>query len=336
MRVTIAEIARRARVSKTTVSRVLNNKTDVDAATAVRVREVIAATGYIPSAGAVGLARGRSRLVGVLASGLSHPDTAELLQAIADVADEHDHGLLLGTAGATGAEGATGTADTTEAALDRFANRVRARAFDGLVLLAPPPAVTNLEVLRDPDLPVVIADGTHPALPSVSADDPAGAAAVARHFLSRGRRRIAVVTGPGDRWARRFAGFRAALAETGLPLGEPTVAETDLTARGGRDAAHRLLASGREFDAVFAPDDTVAAAVAAVLRETGHAVPAMVAVAGFGDTPLAVATDLTTVRRPLRALGQTAARRLFDRLTGSPPGETTVLPTELVVRGSAP
>ena len=58
MRVTIAEVARRARVSKTTVSRVLNNKADVDAATAVRVREVIAATGYIPSAGAVGLARG--------------------------------------------------------------------------------------------------------------------------------------------------------------------------------------------------------------------------------------------------------------------------------------
>src|SRR3954469_24911977 len=94
MRVTIAEVARRARVSKTTVSRVLNNKSDVDAATAIRVREVIAATGYIPSAGAVGLARGRTRTVGMLVPGLTWPWIAEVLQGVADVLEAGGFGLL--------------------------------------------------------------------------------------------------------------------------------------------------------------------------------------------------------------------------------------------------
>ncbi|MFI5613039.1 LacI family DNA-binding transcriptional regulator [Amycolatopsis sp. NPDC051903] len=325
MRVTIAEVARRARVSKTTVSRVLNNKSDVDAATAVRVREVIAATGYIPSAGAVGLAKGRTGLVGVLVPGLSPPGTGEVLQAIADVVDAKDHGLLLGTT------------SRGEESIERFAHQVRARAFDGLLLVAPPPAVTDLEALRDSDLPVVVVDGTHPTLASVSADDPAGAAAVARHFLARGRRRVAVVTGPAAVTGRRLAGFRAALAETGMPLGEPAVTEADLTVAGGRLAVRRLLAGGLGFDAVFACDDAVAAGVLSGLREAGRAVPDAVAVAGFGDTPLAEAMGLTTVRRPLRALGETAARKLLDRLTGDAPlSGTTVLPSELVVRESAP
>ena len=85
MRVTIAEVARRARVSKTTVSRVLNNKGDVDAATAIRVREVIAATGLHAERGAVGLARGRTQTVGMLVPGLTWPWMGDVLQGVADV-----------------------------------------------------------------------------------------------------------------------------------------------------------------------------------------------------------------------------------------------------------
>ncbi|MEV6896714.1 LacI family DNA-binding transcriptional regulator [Amycolatopsis sp. NPDC051372] len=327
MRVTIAEVARRARVSKTTVSRVLNNKSDVDAATAVRVREVIAATGYIPSAGAVGLAKGRTRLVGVLVPGLSSSGVGEVLQGVADVVEASDHGLLLSTA-ARGAD-----------SLERFTHQVRAHAFDGLLLLDPPPAVTDNDALRDADLPVVVVDGARSAFPSVTGDDAAGAAAVARHFLARGRRRVAVVTGPGEHAASRFAGFRSVLEEAGSPLTGNAVTEAGSTAGSGRSAVRRLVASGHGFDAVFACDDVVAAGVLTGLREAGRTVPGDVAVAGFGDLPLAAFTQppLTTVRRPSRALGETAARRLLGKLTGDTPLDgMTVLPTELVVRESAP
>ncbi|WP_326836250.1 LacI family DNA-binding transcriptional regulator [Amycolatopsis rhabdoformis] len=330
MRVTIAEVARRARVSKTTVSRVLNNKSDVDAATAVRVREVIAATGYIPSAGAVSLAKGRTRLVGVLVPALSPPGIGEVLQGVADVVEASDHSLLLSTTN-RGAD-----------SLERFTRQVRAHAFDGLLLLDPPAAVTDNSALRDSDLPVVVIDGARAPFPSVAGDDAAGAAAVARHFLSRNRRRVAVVTGPGDRATARLAGFRSVLGEAGVPFADDRVAEAAFTAGSGRSAVRRLVASGLVFDAVFACDDVVAAGVLIGLREAGRAVPDDVAVAGFGDLPLSAFTQppLTTVRRPLRALGEAAARRLLGKLLGDA-GETpltgpTVLPTDLVVRASAP
>ncbi|MGW4485213.1 LacI family DNA-binding transcriptional regulator [Amycolatopsis sp. NPDC004368] len=330
MRVTIAEVARRARVSKTTVSRVLNNKSDVDAATAVRVREVIAATGYIPSAGAVGLAKGRTRLVGVLVPALSPQGVGEVVQGVADVVEARDHGLLLSTL--------TQGADS----LTRFTHQVRAHAFDGLLLLDPPSVVTDNDALRDSDLPVLVVDGPGSAFPTVTGDEAAGAAAVARHFLARGRRRVAVVTGPGGRAATRLAGFRSVLGEAGVPLPGHAVTEAAFTAGSGRSAVRRLVATGVGFDAVFAGDDVVAAGVLTGLREAGRTVPDDVLVAGFGDLPLAAFTQppLTTVRRPLRALGATAARQLLTRLTGDP-GETAgpgpiVLPTELVVRASAP
>ena len=126
MRVTIAEVARRARVSKTTVSRVLNNKSDVDAATAIRVREVIAATGYIPSAGAVGLAKGRTNTVGMLVPGLTWPWMGDVLQGVADVLEAKGYGLLLNTVN-RGADSMT-----------QFARHVSAKAFDGLLLVEPP------------------------------------------------------------------------------------------------------------------------------------------------------------------------------------------------------
>jgi transcriptional regulator with XRE-family HTH domain len=119
MRVTIAEVARRARVSKATVSRVLNDKADVDAATAIRVREVIAATGYIPSAGAVGLALGRTRTVGMLVPELTSPWIGEVLQGVADIVEAAGYGLLLHTMN-RGAD-----------SLAQFARHVSANAFNG-------------------------------------------------------------------------------------------------------------------------------------------------------------------------------------------------------------
>ncbi|OLF13416.1 LacI family DNA-binding transcriptional regulator [Actinophytocola xanthii] len=331
MRVTIAEVARRARVSKTTVSRVLNNKGDVDAGTAIRVREVIAATGYTPSARAVGLARGRTQTVGMLVPGLTWPWMGDVLQGVADVLEARGYGLLLNTM------------NRGEESLTQFAKHVSANAFDGLLLVEPPDTLGYVTGLHDSGLPVVMIDdrGHHPGFPLVATSNREGAADAAAHLLATGRRRLAVVSGPADFACtrERTTGFCDRLAESGLPFDDRLLAEGDFTRGGGQAGIEELLATGVPFDAVFAQNDLMAAGVLDGLRAAGRVVPDDVAVVGFDDIAIAahVRPTLTTVRQPCREMGEAAATMLLDHLDGSPlPDAPHVIPTSLVVRDSAP
>lgn len=329
MRVTIAEVARRARVSKATVSRVLNNKGDVDAATAIRVREVIAATGYTPSARAVGLAKGRTQTVGMLVPGLTWPWMGDVLQGVADVLEARGYGLLLNTMN-RGAD-----------SLTQFAKHVSANAFDGLLLVEPPDTLSYINSLHESGFPVVMIDdrGHHPGFPSVATSNATGAAEAARHLLSTGRRRLAVVTGPSEFGCTRdrTAGFLAALDEAGVLFDPRMLVEGDFTRSGGRDAFAPLL----EFapDGVFAQNDLMAVGILDALRAGDRKVPEDVAVIGFDDIPIASHTQpsLTTVRQPSREMGEAAALMLLSRLAGETlPDEPQIVPTSLVVRDSAP
>jgi LacI family transcriptional regulator len=324
MRVTIAEVARRARVSKTTVSRVLNNKSDVDAATAIRVREVIAATGYIPSAGAVGLAKGRTNTVGMLVPGLTWPWMGDVLQGVADVLEAKGYGLLLNTVN-RGADSMT-----------QFARHVSAKAFDGLLLVEPPDTLSYIQSLHESGLPVVMIDdrGHHPGFPSVSTSNRAGAASAAQRLADTGRRRVVMITGPATFGCtvERVQGFRDVMAEVAL-------IEGDFTPEGGLAAIREALGSGLEFDGVFAQNDMMAVGALDGLREAGRSVPDDIAVIGFDDIALAPHSvpALTTVRQPSREMGEAAATMLLDHLLdGVPlPPEPHVVPTSLVVRDSA-
>ncbi|HEV7652301.1 MAG TPA: LacI family DNA-binding transcriptional regulator [Actinophytocola sp.] len=330
MRVTIAEVARRARVSKTTVSRVLNNKGDVDASTAIRVREVIAATGYTPSAGAVGLARGRTQTVGMLVPGLTWPWMGDVLQGVADVLEARGYGLLLNTM------------NRGEDSLAQFARHVSANAFDGLLLVEPPDTLSYITSLHESGLPVVMIDdrGHHPGFPSVATSNRDGAAAAAAHLLGTGRRRVAMVTGPAEFGCTRdrTAGLRDRLAQAGVELNPRLVVEGDFTRGGGQAAVEELLA-GPEFDAVFAHNDLMAVGVLDGLSAASRTVPADVAVIGFDDISIAAHTRpaLTTVRQPSREMGEAAATMLLDSLNGTElPDAPHVVPTSLVIRESAP
>jgi LacI family transcriptional regulator len=331
MRVTIAEVARRARVSKTTVSRVLNNKGDVDASTAIRVREVIAATGYTPSAGAVGLARGRTQTVGMLVPGLTWPWMGDVLQGVADVLEARGYGLLLNTM------------NRGEDSLAQFARHVSANAFDGLLLVEPPDTLNYITSLHESGLPVVMIDdrGHHPGFPSVATSNREGAADAAAHLLATGRTRIAMVTGPKEFGCTRdrTAGLSTHLSSAGSPLDPRLLIEGDFTRGGGQSAVTDLLARGTPFDAVFAHNDLMAVGVLDGLRSAGRTVPDDVAVIGFDDISIAAHTRpaLTTVRQPSREMGEAAATMLLDHLAGQAlPHTPHVVPTSLVIRESAP
>ncbi|PZT76898.1 MULTISPECIES: LacI family DNA-binding transcriptional regulator [unclassified Streptomyces] len=324
MRVTIADVAREAGVSKTTVSRVINTKGEVDGTTAARVRAVIAQLGYVPSSGAVGLARGSSRTVGMLVPSLTWPWMGEVLQGVVDTVEAADYGLLLFTCN-RGAE-----------SVQRFTSQVSARAFDGLVVVEPENTLDHLTELHRDGLPIVLIDdrGHHPEFPSVVTTNHEGGASAARHLRDAGRTRPVVITGPEG-----FGCVRDRLAGFGSVLPTDLVVRGDFTERCGRLAVEELLAAGTEFDSVFAHNDITAAGVLRALRAAGKSVPGDIAVVGFDDIPMAEHTEppLTTVRQPTRRMGETAARMLLAHLGGTPaPDAPVVLPTELVVRHSAP
>ncbi|MGP4113479.1 LacI family DNA-binding transcriptional regulator [Streptomyces sp. 4N509B] len=332
MRVTITDVARAAAVSKTTVSRVLNGKSEVDVRTAERVRAVIAELGYVPSSRAVGLARGSSRTLAILLPSLTWPWIGEVVQGVADTVEAAGYGLLLFTC------------HQGEASMARFTSQVSARAFDGLLAIEPDDSLGSLAVLHRKGLPMVVIDdrGRRADFPSVATTNAAGAAAAARHLTATGRRRPLVVTGPLRFGCvrDRVTGFQSVLREAGLPPAGAGIVEGDFTLRRGEESVGRAVAERLAFDSVFAHNDLSATGAVRALHAAGRRVPEDVAVVGFDDIPLAAYGEpaLTTVRQPMRAMGERAARRLLDHLGGIAPLDPTptVLPTELVVRASAP
>jgi LacI family transcriptional regulator len=327
--VTIADVAARAGVSKTTVSRVLNRKGELDESTAARVRRVIEELGYVPSARAVGLARGRSRVIGMLVPSLIWPWMGEVLQGVVDTVESAGYGLLLFTC------------TRGEESMRQFATQVSSHAFDGLLVIEPEGTLDYITELHGRGLPVVLIDdrGHQPIFPSVATTNRDGGAAAAAHLISLGRMQPLVITGHLRFGCTedRHAGFAARYAEAGRPIPDQLVTEGDFTFECGQVAVQHLLSEGIEFDAVFAHNDLSAAGALQAVREAGLKVPQDVCIVGFDDVPLASHTEppLTTVHQPMRQMGATSAQLLIAHFEGTPlPQAPTVIPTELIVRGS--
>ncbi len=329
MPITIADVAARAGVSKTTVSRVLNGKGELDIATASRVRKVIDELGYVPSARAVGLARGRTRIVGMLVPSLTWPWIGDVVQGAVDVLESDSYGLLMFTC------------NRGDESIRQFATHVSAKSFDGLLVIEPENTLDYITELHHRGLPVVLIDdrGHQPLFPSVATTNRDGGESAARHLISIGRTRPLVITGieAFGCTQERSDGFRAAYEAAGIRLELNRFIEGDFTFDCGRLAVKQAIASGVEFDAIFAHNDLSAAGAMQAVRESGRRVPDDIAVVGFDDVPAAAHTDppLTTVRQPLRQMGAAAARMLLSQLAGAPiPPEPNVIPTTLVIRGS--
>ncbi len=329
MSITIADVAARAGVSKTTVSRVLNGKGELDMRTADRVRQVIDELGYVPSSRAVGLARGRTRVVGMLVPSLTWPWIGEVLQGAVDVVETEGYGLLLFTC------------NRGEESMRQFASQVSAKSFDGLLVIEPEGTLDYIDQLHARGLPVVLIDDRdkQPVFPSVATTNRAGGEAAARHLLELGRHRPLVITGV-DRFGctqERLDGFRDTYAAAGIELDPQLVFEGDFTLDCGREASSRHSRPASKFDAIFAHNDLSAAGAMQAVRETGRNVPNDVSVVGFDDIPYAQHTEppLTTVHQPMRQMGQAAARMLLAHFDGQPlPDAPKVLPTTLIVRSS--
>lgn len=323
-RSTIRDVAREAKVSIASVSRAMNGHASVTPQTRERVRAVADRLGYVPHAGARSLSLSRTHVIGVVLPDLHGEFFSELVRGMDRATTERGYQMLFSTAHA-------------DPELARQAIRSMHGRVDGLILMAPQLASDQLAGLMVGATPTVLLNS--PAAEGCDAlrvDNGAGAAAMARHLLEAGRRRIVHISGPaGNIDGRERRDAFAATLRAEAPDALVRVIEGDFQEESGVRAVERLLAEGVRFDAVFAANDGMALGALSTLKAAGLRVPQDVALAGFDDVPLARFLGLTTLRVPLNELGGGAVDRLCRRLDGEAfaPEEVRLTP-ELVVRDS--
>jgi DNA-binding LacI/PurR family transcriptional regulator len=332
-RPTSADVAAMAGVSRTTVSFVLNHRADVKIPAGTRQRVVDAATqlGYQPNASARQLAGGRSHVLALVLH-----QSPEQVASDAVLAE-----TLRGLSAAARAGGFRVMVEllVPEGPETSYSSLLRAQHADGLIVSGPRSDDPSLQELVRDGFPVVL-QGSFPdiSILSVDVDNVAGARGAVEHLLSLGHRRIACITNAPLVYTaaqERLAGYKAALAAAGIAYDPVLVAEADFDAPSGHTAMAELLAR-TTFDAAFIASDVVALGAIGALRQAGRRVPDDVSIVGFDDIPLAAYFDppLTTVRLPAFELGQAAGRALLERLADRANPHRTLLPTELIVRGS--
>ena len=325
-RVTIRDVAERAGVSVATVSKVINQRYGVAAATSQRVREVIEELGYEASLTAQSLRNHRTNVLAILVADLE-PFSTELLKGAADAVRDTGFELVVYSAG-----GRTGDHVGWER---RYLSRVSGTLADGAVLVTP--TVVDVHF----GAPIVAVDPhTGPIdLPTVDSDNLRGARLATEHLLGLGHRRIAMLTGREDLQSAqlRERGYREAMAAAGVAVDDDLVRVGAYDPEISKESARELLAGPDRPTAVFAANDLSAIATIEVAAELGLRVPDDVSVVGFDDIPEAVlcAPPLTTVQQPIREMGRRAISLLIDLVQGRAIEESHVtLDTALAVRRS--
>ena len=330
MKVTIAEIARRAGVSKTTVSRVLNERPDVDDLTRQRILQLIDETGYVPHAAAVSLATGRTGLIGLLAPSLLRPWTIQIIQGIADAIDSTDYEFILYT---------TSMAERNQ---EMYARALAHGQTDGLIVILPRErGMEYFADLRRQSFPLVLIDyrGQTSDMPSVTAANLSGALDAVGHLVGLGHRHIGIITGLMDLGCSRdrLEGYRKTLQGAGLEVCPELIVSGDFSEPSGYEGMHRLMALQQPPTAIFASNDEMALGAMRAARELKLRIPDDVSLVGFDDVQMAqfAAPPLTTVRQPMSDMGRRAVEMLLLQIKGDDlPQSRVVLPTEFVVRES--
>ncbi|MGA4843447.1 LacI family DNA-binding transcriptional regulator [Streptomyces sp. G45] len=329
----LVDIAAQAGVSEATVSRVLNGKPGVSAATREAVLAALDVLGYERP---VKLRRRASAgLVGLITPELDNPIFPALAQVIGQALTRQGYTPVL----ATQTPGGSTEDELTEMLVDR--------GVAGIIFVSGLHADTTADMgryasLRAQGVPHVLVNGFSPEVDAafVSTDDRAAVRLAVRHLASLGHTRIGLAVGP-RRFVpvvRKIEGFRLGTGELlGLsPEEADELVEHSLyTLEGGQAAAAALIARG--CTGLVCASDMMALGAVRAARERGLDVPRDVSVVGFDDSPLIAFTDppLTTVRQPVQAMGQAAVRTLLEEIGGTPaPHSEFVFLPELVVRGS--
>jgi DNA-binding LacI/PurR family transcriptional regulator len=332
MAISIKDVARRARVSHSTVSRALQNPGRVAGATAERVRRIAREMGYRPNSIGRSLVTQRTATIGVVVTTVADPFISEVISGVEDVAHRRGYAVFLANSNAE---------PEREIAVVRSFHD---RRVDGVLVMASRVGALYLPLLEELNVPIVLVDNQGPGefAHSIGIDDFGGAQIAVRHLIDLGHRRIAYI---GDRYGLqsdedRAAGYRAELARSATGFAAELTVHGDGKAAGGKLAMQSLLALKQPPTAVFCYNDMTAIGALRTLHAAGYRLPREMSVVGFDDLPIApyLEPPLTTVKQPKAEMGRMAAGRLLDLLNAAETARGTQtslrVPGELVVRNS--
>ena len=325
--VTIRDIAKLSGVSYSTVSRALSGVDKVKGSTYVRVLEAAEHLGYVVNRQARSLAGGSHQVVGLLVHGLESDYFGQILKGVDEALAQAGFEMML---------------FTTHRHRDKeigHATKMMQGLTDGLLIVSPESHQEYIRNLQEKAVPFVLVDvSAADEGVTVSATNAKGAYDATRYLLELGHKRIGFVTGILNLpvAVHRFDGYRQALAEFGVPFDSSLVREGNFMQDRAYEAAVELLSGEARPSAIFASNDDSALGVLAAAEALGISVPSELSVVGFDDLPASkyVTPRLTTVRQPIREMGNVAAKLLLGHIRSGQPAVSVQLPTELIIRSS--
>lgn len=327
----LKQLAERTGLSVSTVSRVLNGKAEsarISAATSQRVLEEAKRQGIVINTVARGLRLRTTHTVGLLIPDISNPFFAALARQVEKASREKGFSVLLGDS------------EENSEIESHNVRLMQSRQVDALVVAPVGDRHDHLQRISLA-LPLILVDRVPPELevPSVSADNFAGARMAVEHLISEGHQRIGCVQGlpASSANAERVRGFRDAVTSSNLPLTDDSICGDGYSIESARRAALRLLSSPLRPTAIVALGNLLALGVLQAARDLNLSVPRDLSLIGFDDQPWLewISPPLTTVAQSVDALGAAAMQLCFEKLeqqTSSPP--QILLPMKLIARES--
>jgi len=330
--ITIRDVAKKAGVSVSTVSRAFNNYSDISEATRKAIYVVAEELGYKPNIIAKSLGSSKHFRLGMLVenyetSGLLNPLVFEILMSFRDTASKQGYEIVLLS---------TTTEDQKSESLSKLFNE---KQLDGVFIMGLRTTDEYFKELSDVKFPCVVNDISvnNDMVGSVGVDNVKGAFLAIEHLIKSGHKKIAFINGHKEAVVsyERLDGFYLAMNRYGLTIDQDLIQYGDFGDKSGETAIQNLLNTKKEFTAVFCASDLMAVGAVNMLDNLGYSVPEDISVIGFDDIYIAqyMKPKLTTIRQNREKIGQSAANILINMVMGQRLGRVMIEP-ELVPRES--
>ncbi len=336
--ITIVEIAKRCGVGVSTVSRAINNHSDINPETKKRIMDVIRETGYIPNNSARNLKRIDAKCIAVLVKGITNPFFAPMIEVVEQEVEKRGYALVLRHVEAY--------EDEVEVALELE----KEKRLRGIIFLGGS-ARHSADKIKQLRVPVVFTtvgsdisdDLNRNEYSTVSVDDAKESFKMVEHLISLGHRNIAIMTERSDTPSvvrLRLTGYLEALKKHGIEVNEKLIRPVDkkiYTLQNGYDTAKALIESGEKFTALYCISDVLAVGALRAFADAGIRVPEDVSVAGYDGQEIAQYSvpRLTTLKQPAGEIAKKATDLLFDIIDKESDHRHIVFPGELVQGESA-
>ncbi|MCB6992968.1 LacI family transcriptional regulator [bacterium 210820-DFI.6.37] len=329
----IRQIAKQAGVSVATVSRVLNHPENVAPRTREKIEKIIAETEYTPNWFARGLNFNKTGTIGLMIPHILDSVHMEIAKGVEDVAHQKDYIALMCNV------------EHDAEKERRYLNRLIKRKVDGIAFICSSLEKEDFELVQEQNIPVVLI-GEHknsPGFHVVSVDCRQAAKKAVTHLLGNGHKKIAFLYGkyPKVENEYKMEGYKDVLSESGIPVREDYLRETENTIEGGYLGAKKLMEQEDPPTAIFTSSDSIAFGAMDAIKDKELRIPEDVAVMGFNNVRMSnlVEPKLTTLDVPLHKMGIYGARLLFDIIENEEDlkqekPKTILLQTKLKIRKS--